>query len=139
MKLEPAVRVFKQENSSDHCSDPSIEYVLETDINECQDDEDEESESMTEFEGEENLTNHTEDEKNFCYISEDLQIEEQKVIKYAQETPVIEQKPKTDFDPWLQSIKASMMKLTKLNQARAKRDINSILSNYEIEQLENVN
>lgn len=41
-----------------------------------------------------------------------------------------------DIDVWLSSIKASMLKLTKINRARAKRDINSILSNYEIEQYE---
>jgi hypothetical protein len=54
-----------------------------------------------------------------------------------EEDKIVIESPKTsEIDVWLHSIRASMLKLTKLNQARAKRDINAILSNYEIEQLE---
>jgi hypothetical protein len=42
---------------------------------------------------------------------------------------------KSDIDVWFESIKSSFLKLNKINQAKARRDINNTISNYEIEQL----
>lgn len=55
------------------------------------------------------------------------------------ELPESEIPPKhqmNDVDLWLTSVKDSMLKLSKINRAKAKRDINTILSNYEIQQYE---
>jgi hypothetical protein len=41
-----------------------------------------------------------------------------------------------DTDAWLCSVKYALLKLSKLNQAQAKRDINNIISKYEIDELQ---
>jgi hypothetical protein len=41
----------------------------------------------------------------------------------------------SELDDWLSIIKSSLLSLTKLNRARAKQEINNIISKYEIEEL----
>lgn len=43
----------------------------------------------------------------------------------------------SELDIWLKSVKLALVSLSKINQAKARRDINTIISNYEIEQLQN--
>lgn len=72
---------------------------------------------------------------------EDKQMHEDKSTCYVedqeQRTQQVDETIKPDIDVWLQSVKLAILNLTKINQARVKRDINAILSNYEIEQLQN--
>lgn len=61
----------------------------------------------------------------------------QKNLFNSEEERLKESKSISDVDIWLQSVKSGILSLTKINQARAKRDINAILSNYEIEEIQN--
>lgn len=106
----------------------AIEY-----IEECPEEDEDEQEEISE----KDINFMTQDDNEKCYLSDDQQPEDQRFSK-EEVKPLESQIKISDIDVWLESIKASMLKLTKLNQARAKRDINNILSNYEIEQLENV-
>lgn len=111
-------------------SNYQIEYLEHVPV------EQQESEDGEEGVQEESLNRVDETNDNeYCYEFENDQQQQQQQLSNII-TNTIEE-PKSDIDVWLESVKASMLKLTKLNQARAKRDINSILSNYEIEQLEN--
>lgn len=76
-----------------------------------------------------NSTECLETESNVCY-------EEVESIAEMPEHPTPHPRELDDLDVWLSSVKASLLKLTKVNRARAKRDINTVLSNYEIEQYE---
>ena len=77
-------------------------------------------------------TDEIETESNICYE----EVESCHELSISEPTEMPARSTLDDIDAWISSIKASMLKLTKINRARAKRDINSILSNYEIEQYE---
>lgn len=75
-----------------------------------------------------NTADILETESNICYEE----------VESCTDMPETEMPSKRidDLDAWISSVQAQMLKLTKINRARAKRDINTILSNYEIEQYE---
>lgn len=113
------------------------------------DNDDEEQEHDEEIE--QNNEQHQESDSNICYEEVENVQELDPDHKYPfdnylsinhatnRSRGAIEIKCKdedTDSGAWFTSVKESMAKLTKLNRARAKREINEILSKYEIMEYE---
>lgn len=122
-----------------------VEYLLETDNNETIDESsyaDEELFIKTDDCNNEDKEIQEEGERTtICYVEDN---EEQSKPQQADESdkrliPPTQQAPPpcpSEIDVWLQTVKLAMSNLTKINQARVKRDVNAILSKYEIEQLQ---
>lgn len=77
------------------------------------------------------------EKKSICYVEDKDEVQD----KQEADVPIKPTIPLSDIDVWLQSVKSAILNLTKINQARVKRDVNAILSKYEIleiEELQNV-
>lgn len=112
-----------------------VEYLVEDSVYGDRNEDDERIEAIVYKENDDDdieQTDEIETESNICYE----EIESCHELSITEATEMPKNSTLDDIDVWLSSIKASMLKLTKINRARAKRDINSILSNYEIEQYE---
>ncbi|XP_070496094.1 uncharacterized protein [Chironomus tepperi] len=112
-----------------------VEYLVEDSVYAERNDEEERIEAIVYKENNEDdieQTDEIETESNICYE----EVESCHDFSIQEPTEMPAKSTLDDIDVWLTSIKASLLKLTKINRARAKRDINSILSNYEIEQYE---
>ncbi|KAG5681763.1 hypothetical protein PVAND_011172 [Polypedilum vanderplanki] len=129
----------------------SVEYLIETE-EECErvtlTEEEEEEEREVEGDGEEEPINEEEEvllEENDadstllqmeseCYEEEDAQ--QHPIIQEQKYHNCTKNNDEADIEAWLTSIRETMRNLNKINRAKVKRDINNILSKYEIEQYE---
>lgn len=142
--FEPIYTVDTQDYSSSH----GVEYLIETDQNESQpeDDVDEGEEQMlftVSGDDEHNLNDipadhiiesgnpEDQDEKKFFA---DPQNEE---VSY-QEAYINESHSNSNLDNWLTGIKETLLSFPKLLRARAKKQINDLVSEFEISYLETI-
>jgi hypothetical protein len=119
----------------DTTASQAVEYLIETE--DCDEREEEYAQEddlldENEIDGSEQIDS----ESTLCYeevdsLRQDLE-EDDHHIKFQR----AKTKEDDELEAWLSSVRESMNKLTNLNRARAKRDINTILSKYEIEQYE---